>query len=76
MRLRSVVRKILTQRLEDLGCSKFPVKEDGAVVGVEEATHPDQNHLHRAWRQRTEDTGMVTRQEEKPGRHPGQLRDA
>lgn len=46
------MQKILTQRLEDFGCSKFPVKEDGAVVCVEKATHPDQNNLHRAWGQR------------------------
>lgn len=41
-------RKIVTQRLEDFRHSKFPVEEDGVVVGVKVATHPDQNHLHGA----------------------------
>lgn len=64
-----------TQRLEDFYSGKLPVEEDRVVVCVEEATHPDQDHLHGACEtedsQLTEDTlvflspaGILTRLEQ------------
>lgn len=41
---------ILTQRLEELSRSELPVKENGAVVDIENSAHADQQDLQASCR--------------------------